>query len=271
VIQATIRLVYDGDVEPIWREVHDRLLEELDYNHEAANIRRMAECHENNPEIIIPGVVDEASSRNVLTMEYVDGIPGDEACSDRYPQERRDQWGVVLVKFVLQGLLEDRLLHADPNFANFAFRGDGRMVVYDFGCVKEIPDHMARAYADLLLAVTHRRDATIPEILKGIGVETTDGDPISRTITDPYAEMFSPIARVEPPYTFGEDDTLYRQLMDHGIDSWTEAANLRFPEDAIFVNRTLGGHFGNLSNLQATGPWRETILEYAESAASGED
>jgi hypothetical protein len=83
--------------------------------------------------------------------------------------------------------------------------------------------------------------------------------------------MFSPIARVEPPYTFGEDDTLYQQLMDHGMDSWSQSSNLTFPEDAIFVNRTLGGHFGNLSNLQATGPWREIIIGFAEAAALIED
>jgi predicted unusual protein kinase regulating ubiquinone biosynthesis (AarF/ABC1/UbiB family) len=267
-IQTTIRLVYDGDVEPIWREVHDRLLEELDYTHEAANIRRMADLHDDVPEIVIPQVVDEATTRNVLTMEFVDGLTGDRACSGEFPQELRNRWGEVLVEFVLRGLLEHRFLHADPNFANFAFREDGRVVVYDFGCVKEISAHFARAYAGLLLAVTHRRDTEIPSILHTIGVETVDGDPISRDLTDPYAEMLSIVARTDPPFTFGEDHTLYRQLMDHGMDSWTEAANLRFPEDAIFINRTLGGHFGNLSNLQATGPWRELIMSYASPIAT---
>jgi len=271
VIQTVIRLVFEGDVDPIWREVRDRLLEELDYTHEAANIRRLAKLHKDVPEIVIPRVVDEATTRNVLTMEFVDGIPGDEACSDTFSPELRDQWGVVLVEFVLRGLLNHRWLHADPNFANFAFREDGRMVVYDFGCVKQIQPHMARGYADLLLAVMHRRDASIPEILQGIGVETSAGDPMPRDLTDPYAEMFAPIARSQPPYTFGEDATLYGQLMDHGMDNWSRATDIQFPEDAIFVNRTLGGHFGNLSNLQATGPWREIILGFAEPMRSIED
>jgi hypothetical protein len=98
-----------------------------------------------------------------------------------------------------------------------------------------------------------------------------DGEPISRVLTDPYAEMFSQVARAEPPFTFGQDDTLYHQLMDHGMESWSESSNLRFPEDAIFINRTLGGHFGNLSNLQATGPWRDIIVGFAERADSTGD
>ncbi len=147
--------------------------------------------------------------------------------------------------------------------ANFAFLEDGRMVVYDFGCVKEVSPLMAAGYADLLVAVTHRQEASIPEILKRIGVSTTDGEPMSRDLTDPYVEIFSPVARTDPPYTFGDDD-MYRQLMEHGMDNWSKATDIQFPEDGIFVNRTLSGHYGNLSKLRATGPWRELILRYAQ-------
>jgi hypothetical protein len=38
---------------------------------------------------------------------------------------------------------------------------------------------------------------------------------------------------------------------------------MQFPEDAIFVDRAFGGHFGNLSRLRATGPWRDLVLQYA--------
>ncbi len=268
VIQTAIRLVFEADVDVIWEEVRDRLLEELDYTHEARNMHRMAALHAEIPEIVIPAVVDEATTRNILTMELVDGETADAACSGRHNQQLRDRWGVVLVEFVLRGLLEHRLLHADPNLANFAFLEDGRVVVYDFGCVKEIPPSLAAGYADLLIAVTHQRNGDVPKILKRIGVSTTDGSQLSREITDPYAEMFGPIARIDPPYSFGEDDGLYRQLMEHGMNNWSKATDIQFPQDAIFVNRTLGGHFGNLSKLRAAGPWRTLILRYAEPCAS---
>jgi predicted unusual protein kinase regulating ubiquinone biosynthesis (AarF/ABC1/UbiB family) len=86
VIHLMVSLVFDLDVEPIWREVRDRLLEELDYTHEAANMRRMAELYRDIREIVIPRVVTEASTRDVLTMELVEGIPADAACSPSYDQ-----------------------------------------------------------------------------------------------------------------------------------------------------------------------------------------
>ncbi|MCK5376040.1 MAG: AarF/ABC1/UbiB kinase family protein, partial [Acidobacteria bacterium] len=70
-LRALLALVTEVEFEPVWAELRDRLLEELDYTHEAENIRRMTELHQDVPEIVIPKVVDEATTRNVLTMEYV--------------------------------------------------------------------------------------------------------------------------------------------------------------------------------------------------------
>ena len=45
--------------------------------------------------------------------------------------------------------------------------------------------------------------------------------------------------------------------------------NWWFTEDAIFIDRALGGHFGNLSRLRATGPWRELVFRYAGRRNAG--
>jgi predicted unusual protein kinase regulating ubiquinone biosynthesis (AarF/ABC1/UbiB family) len=266
--RALLGLITDIDFEPIWSELRDRLLEELDYTHEAANIQRMAELHTDVPEIIIPGVVEEATTRNVLTMEYVGGIGPTEACSDRYDVTTRNRWGTVLVEFVLRGLLEHRFLHADPNLANFAFREDGSVVVYDFGCVKEVPRALANGYAELFVAAAQGRGAEVPQILRAMGVGLAGGEPLPAEVVDPYVEMFGDILRVDPPYTFGEDEALYRRLFELGLANLEHSKDVVFPEDAIFIDRALGGHFGNLSRLRVTGRWRDLVLRYAASCRS---
>ena len=72
-LQSLFSLVSDADFRPMWAEVRDRLLEELDYAHEADNTDRMIALHADVPEIVIPSVVREATTRNVLTMELVPG------------------------------------------------------------------------------------------------------------------------------------------------------------------------------------------------------
>jgi predicted unusual protein kinase regulating ubiquinone biosynthesis (AarF/ABC1/UbiB family) len=262
-LRALLGLITDLDFEPVWAELRDRLLEELDYTHEAANIWRMAEYHSDVPEIIIPAVVEEATTRNVLTMEFVGGITPTEACSREFDEEMRNRWGAVLAEFLMRGLMEHRFLHADPNIANFAFREDGRVVVYDFGCVKEVPEVLAVGYAAVLVAAAEGRAKYVPEILRTMGMHLKGGEALPADAIDPYVEMFSEVLRADPPYTFGDDEDLYRRLFELGFANIEYGKEIVFPEDAIFIDRALGGHFGNLSRLRATGPWRELVFRYA--------
>ena len=257
-----VGLFTDIDFEPIWEEVKERLFEELDYLKEADNIRRAATMPANNANIIVPGVVQEATSRRVLTMEFVDGIPPAEAVSDRYPRHLRDQWGVNLFEFTLRGLFEHRFLHADPNFANFAFREDGKVAVYDYGCMKEISVDIAAGYAGLMDAVIHRRKAAIPELLQKMGVFKEGDAPLPRDMTDPYVDLVQDIVRASPPYTFGEDSSIYETLYEWGMSNFQDATDIRFPRDIVFIDRTLAGLFGNLGKLRATGPWRKLLRKY---------
>ena len=55
-LKALFGLVSDIDFEPIWSEVRDRLLEELDYEHEAEAQRRFAAGYDAHPEVVVPDV-----------------------------------------------------------------------------------------------------------------------------------------------------------------------------------------------------------------------
>jgi predicted unusual protein kinase regulating ubiquinone biosynthesis (AarF/ABC1/UbiB family) len=244
-LKSLFRLISEVDFEPVWREVRDRLLEELDYEHEAQNIRRMAELHGDVPEIVIPGVIDELSTNRVLTMEFLEGIPPSEACSDRYPPELRSRWGRVLYEFEMRGL---------------------RVIVYDFGCVKKIPAKLAAGYSALFLAAVEDRKADIPDVLLAMGVFKKGGAPLPREVCDPYVELFAEILRASPPYVFGEDEDLYEKLVELGMANWSQAVDIRFPSDIVFIDRAMSGHFGNLTRLRAAGPWRELLEKHSRPA-----
>ncbi len=265
--RAIFSMITDVDFEPIWAEVRDRLLEELDYRHEAANMRRMAELHQDHPEIVIPRVIDERSSDRILTMEFVEGIGADDACSDYYSQEQKDLWGVRLFELQMRGIFEHRFVHADPNLANFAFLPDGRVIVYDFGCVKAVPDALCEGYAKLFLTVREGRHEEVPHVLLEMGVykEGEERKELPLKLTLPYEEIFGEIFRDDPPYRFGDDPEFYDKLIALGMANWSNAMDIAFPEDLIFINRSLSGHFGNLARLQAAGPWGQIVHRYAKA------
>ena len=267
-LENLVSLFTDIDFEPLLKEAEERLLEELDYLKEADNIRRMAAMQSSCPDLLVTDVVKEAMSRRVLIMEFVQGIPPSEAFSDRYPQHLRDQWGIRLLEFTLRGLLEHRFLHADPNPANFAFREDGKLVVYDYGSMKEIPLDIAAGYSGLMEAVMHKHAAAVPGLLRKMGLFKESGAPLPRDMTDPYVDLLHDVVRVSPPYTFGVDSSIYGRLYELGVSNWQGANDIRLPRDMIFIDRTLVGLFGNLSRLRATGPWRSLFRKYTVASAN---
>jgi predicted unusual protein kinase regulating ubiquinone biosynthesis (AarF/ABC1/UbiB family) len=266
VLKSLVTRIVDINFDTVWIELRARLREELDYLNEAANIRRMAELHSGIPEIVIPRVIDEATTRTVLTMEYVPGIPPDEACSDEYPQGLKDCWGKVLFEFLLRGLLVHRVLHADPNLANFAFLANGAVIVYDFGCVKEVPARITRGYRDLSRAALYAKRDEIPSILAKMGIHKKDGEPLPAEMVDPYLDLVLELLEPDENYRFGENDRVYQRLFDLGWSNIGNLPGIQFPRDIIFINRTVGGHFGNLSRLHAAGPWRDSLEGFCEKA-----
>ena len=248
--------------DPIWAELKARLLEELDYLNEAKNIIRMRQLTENNTDIVIPYVIESLSTSRVLTMERIDGISPNKACTDIYPQSIKDKWGQVLMDHLIRSLFCNRMVHADPNFGNFAFQTNGRVILYDFGCIKEVPDYIHTALKSLTLAVLDNQMARIPEILFQMGMHKGENDRVPIDMIEPYYKMFSEIFRKDSVYTFGADREFYQKLIEIGKTNFPRSHDISVPKDIIFIDRTVVGTVGNLRKLYATGPWRNIVEKY---------
>ena len=227
---------------------------------------RMRELHLEVPEIVIPQVVPEATARNVLTMEYVTGLTAERACSADFDQPLRDRWGAALFEFQFRGLLEHRFLHADPNLANFAFLEDGRIIVYDHGCVKAVPSDLAEG----ILGVVARR-AGRPARGRPPGPARDGRRRGRRPAAGPFAPRSLPRPARRDPARRSTlcvrrrrrplPDDLRARLRESGPGEQTA-----LPRDLIFIDRSLAGHFGNLGKLRAAADWRGLIARYAAPA-----
>jgi len=247
------------DLEPVWKELNDRLLEELDYEHEAWNMKQMTKLYKNIPELIIPEVIDDMSSKHVLCMTLVEGISPQRACSVEFSQEQKNLWGVAIFKMITAGLFSHKLLHVDPNFANFSFLSDGSIIIYDFGCVKQVPLYISNGYAKVAFAVFNDDIQNVPKLLKEIGVKRVNGDLLPVNLIKEYADVLITPFLKNMEYQFGKDNFIYDTIIKLGTKNWEEAMTISFPKDVVFIDRTFGGHFGNLSKLKAKGNWREFV------------
>ena len=138
-------------VDAMFEEMRARLHEELDYCNEADNVRLFRAFHALHDHIVVPDVVGERSSKRVLTLTYEPGLSLQTLEKGDYSQELRDTLAQNLTQMLIDQIFGLNWIHGDPNPANFAFREDGRVVIYDFGCVKQLQPQMVAAVSELLV------------------------------------------------------------------------------------------------------------------------
>jgi predicted unusual protein kinase regulating ubiquinone biosynthesis (AarF/ABC1/UbiB family) len=248
-----------SDLDDIFEEIRDRLYEELDYDQEMENLREFRRLLQRDRRVQIPRVYPAYCSQKVLTMEYLPGDPLDALLLPPYTQEDRDYFGKMIFDLYAHQILRLGVLHADPHPGNFSFRKDGRMILYDFGCLKRIPPYIQKACRDLVRYGIDGAYGQIDEALLRLGSR----DPLKEAPDREFYRRYVDVLR-EPflpgqTYDFGTS-TIHEQLMELAPLGLSKMLHFKPPRETVFISRTIGGHYGNVHRIRARGDWRE-ILE----------
>jgi len=125
------------DLRAMAGEVSEQIHAELDYRREADNQRAFADFYRGHPFIHIPEVVDEFSTRRVLTQELVEGLTYEQACAAE--ESLREGWAQAVLRFNQGSIKTFGIVNVDPHPGNYRFHPDGTVSFLDFGCVIRMP------------------------------------------------------------------------------------------------------------------------------------
>jgi predicted unusual protein kinase regulating ubiquinone biosynthesis (AarF/ABC1/UbiB family) len=135
----------------IHAEIADRLREELDYGREAAHMRLYGVILRGEPGVAVPVPIAELSTRRLLTMTWLDGVPILEAKNAPLAQRNeiaRRMFRIWYVPFYRYGVI-----HGDPHLGNYTVAPDGTVNLLDFGCIRVFPASFVRGVIDLYHAL----------------------------------------------------------------------------------------------------------------------
>jgi predicted unusual protein kinase regulating ubiquinone biosynthesis (AarF/ABC1/UbiB family) len=141
-----------SDLVALIDELGKRVFEEMDYCNEASNAEAFARLHSANPRIAVPTIYRHATSRRVLTMEWIEGVKLTNLEAVRNLGVDPDDMVAVGVNCSLQQLLEHGFFHADPHPGNLLALADGRLAYLDFGMMSEVS---RESRTGLIQAVVH--------------------------------------------------------------------------------------------------------------------
>ena len=150
----------------IVEEFERSLAEELDFVHEAENVRAFRERSADRPGLYVPRVYDELSGPRVLTLEYLAGTKITQASPPHDPRALAR----TLMESGLRMLFEDGLFHGDPHPGNLLVLEDGRIGVIDFGLVGRVTPQMQETIVLLVIAVALRDADSAARLIYRVGL-----------------------------------------------------------------------------------------------------
>ncbi|KAG7674837.1 hypothetical protein Ndes2526B_g07677 [Nannochloris sp. 'desiccata'] len=124
---------------PLVDEFAGRLFGELDYEQEGRNAEKFQKLYAHVPNVGVPRIKWEATSRLVLTMEWIDGVKLTDEPAMAAAGLNVVDFVTIGVECTLRQLLERGFFHADPHPGNLLATKSGNLVYLDYGMMAECP------------------------------------------------------------------------------------------------------------------------------------
>jgi len=137
---------------------------EMDFRLEAAAASEFAENLVRDPEFRAPEIDWDHTTREVLTMEWIDGTPLSDTA--RLTERGLDapKLGRTLIKSFLRHALHEGFFHADMHQGNFFVDEQGRIVAVDFGIMGRLGRKERRFLAEILYGFIRRDYLRVAEV-----------------------------------------------------------------------------------------------------------
>lgn len=151
------------DTSEIAKEISARVREELDYRREAKHVALYRRMLAGTPEVRVPEVVPELSTRRLLTMSWLDG---DKILNHRQAeQEIRNRLSTAMFRAWWRPFSHHGVIHGDPHLGNYTvFReGDepGGINLLDYGCIRIFPPSFVGGVVDLYRGLLEGEEARV--------------------------------------------------------------------------------------------------------------
>jgi len=247
--------------DDLFNEIRERLHEELDYEQEAKNLRRFRQFHENHDYVKVPKVISRLSSRRVLTLEYIEGDHLQVLPEKGYSQETINLIGRNLFHLLADQLFVFKEIHGDPHPGNFAFRADGTVIVYDFGCVKVLKPEIVKAYRDAIVASIEEDYAAVDDAMLRLGARVPSRESPGEDYYSVWRNIFFEPFIGDKTFDFSEAD-LHLKVARNTPLFFKHLAHFKPPVDSLYIDRMIGGHYWMMKSLGVRANFREDLDRY---------
>jgi predicted unusual protein kinase regulating ubiquinone biosynthesis (AarF/ABC1/UbiB family) len=238
-IKILSRLDRTLDFSFISEEMNKMIPLELDFIREGQSAEQIAANFAGVEDIVVPEVYWEYTTRRVLVMQFLDGVKVTDAAGlQRLDVDPADIAKVIIVAFS-EMLLQHGLFHADPHPGNLLVAPGPKLIMVDFGQVKEVGPQFRFVFAQMTQALVADDNSALGQSFRDLGFRMKDDSAdgyreLGRTyVGDIAKEMTATNAGWAKPEMF---ETSYRDM----LRLLRSNPLVKIPPDLLFVGRVMG-------------------------------
>nr|XP_036583027.1 ABC1 family protein [Colletotrichum truncatum]KAF6791923.1 ABC1 family protein [Colletotrichum truncatum] len=234
---------------------------ECDYEREAQCLIKYKELLAGEEDtFLVPDVHLQASGKNVLTMDWMDGIGVTRVKS--FTQQQRDWIGTQILRLCLREITEFKFMQTDPNWTNFLFNAKtNKLELLDFGASREYPDEFVTQYVQLLAAASRSDHQGVKELSESLGYLTGHE---SKTMVDAHVKSVLTLAEpflASAPEVYDFKDQTITERVKGLIPVMLRERLAPPPEETYSLHRKLSGAFLLCARLGSKVRCREMFEE----------
>jgi predicted unusual protein kinase regulating ubiquinone biosynthesis (AarF/ABC1/UbiB family) len=255
--------------DEIYKELRERLREELDYLREAAQMRMYGLMLRDQPGVHVPAPQPAFSTNRLLTMTWLDGRPLMQRLAEDPPQDERNRIAEALFRAWYVPFYQFGVIHGDPHLGNYQVRPDGSVNLLDFGVIRVFPARFVSAVIELFEAVRDNDDDKAHHAYESWGF--TDLSREKMDVLNMWARfLYEPLIQDRVRRIQETDDpTFGREVAERVHAGLKRTGGVKPPREFVLMDRSAIGLGGVFLRLKAELNWsrlfQQLIADFSEA------
>ena len=250
------------NTQDIYRELKERLLEELDYTQEARHVVYYQKALETMEGVAVPKIFPNLSTKKILTMSWLEG----ESILSMKPLslDIRNEIAARLFRVWYTPFYTYGMIHGDPHLGNYTVGKDYNINLMDFGCIRLFKGTFIQGVIDLYHSLLNQDQDLAIQAYETWGFTNLNKDLIQ--VLNMWAHfLFDPLLEDRVRTIHSHHETSYGQEMASKVHkALHKAGGVKPPREFLMMDRAAVGMGGVFMHLEARLNWHQEYQNLIE-------